>query len=150
MVSEILWHDGVLGVSTIGIVTGIDGARAKILLFPSAKAAGAVHVSKPGNSDPLSKAKLCDAGADIIDLSHDLVTWNERLSMQFEIAFDNMNIAAANGADIYFDSNLIGGRDRLIDLLQNQRRFAHWFLIAQHHRPHRVKKAESGKLKAQT
>ena len=86
-------------------------------------------MSKPGNSDPLSAAKLCDTGTDFVDLSDDLVTWNDRLLMQVEIAFDNMNIGPANGADVHLDSNLTGGRLGLINLLQNQRRFAHWFLI---------------------
>src|SRR5437588_8890805 len=133
LISKVLWHDSVLGVPAVGIVTGIAGVRTEILLLTAAKATGAVHVSKPGNSDPLSSVKLCDTSPDLVDLANDLMTWNERRSMQAEVAFDNMNIGPANGADVHLDSNVTGGRFRLINLLQNQRRFAHWFLVGQNH-----------------
>ena len=104
-------------------------------------------MSKPGNPDALSWAKLCDTIPDFIDLANNLMTWNERLSMQVEVAFDDMNVGPANGAYVHLDSNLALSRLRLIDFLQNQRRFTDWSLLGQNHRSHRVRKAESGKPK---
>ena len=86
-------------------------------------------MSKPGDSDALSAAKPRDTRTDFIDFPDDLMAWNERPSMQVEIAFDNMNIGPANRADVYLNSNLTDGWLRLINLLQNQRRFTHWFLL---------------------
>jgi hypothetical protein len=140
LIGEILRHDSVVGVSAMGIVTGIARARTKILLFTAAKAAGTVHVPKPGNSDPLATAKLGDTGSDFVDSADDLVTRNERGSMEGEVAFDDMDIGPANGAHVHLDSNFARSRLGLIDFLQNQRRFAHRFLIGQDHRSHRVKK----------
>ena len=140
-IGKFLWHDGVLGVPAIGIITGVTRIRTEVLLLTAAKAARAVDMSKPGNSDPFSSAKLCSTSPDFIDSANDLMTWNERLLMQVEVSFDDMNIGPADCTYVHLDSKLSSGRLGLINLLQDQRRFAHCFLIAQDHRPHRVKKS---------
>jgi hypothetical protein len=130
IVSKILWHYGVLGISTVGIVTGITRLSTQILAASPTEIAYAVHMTKPCNPDPLSNMKSRNALADLVNPAHDLMARNYWISVQCQIAFDDMDIGPAHRTNTHLDSHFVRGGLRCIDLTQNQGRVADRSLLS--------------------
>ena len=60
-VSEILRRHRVLGVSAIHVVSGVARVGTEVLAPAPAKPAGAVHMTQPGDTNPLPNPKLSNA-----------------------------------------------------------------------------------------
>jgi hypothetical protein len=91
--------------------------------------ASAIHRSQPGDADALSQVQMLYARTNLIDPANDLMTWDHRRFVQREIAFRNMNIGAASRAYTYSNPDFARADGWFIDVAQNQRRLAHWFLL---------------------
>jgi len=87
---------------------------------------------EPGNSDALSAREICDAFAQRIDTTDDLMARDQRQSGGWKIAAHDMQIRAANAAGFHPHPDLAGARDRIGPLFE----FEATACLMKHHRVH--------------
>jgi hypothetical protein len=71
LVSEILRHHCVLGISAINVISGVARVGTEVFAPALAKPAGAVHMTQPGDTNPLPNPKPSNVLSDLIDSAHD-------------------------------------------------------------------------------
>ena len=103
--------DRVLGVAAVDLVAGEAGVRAQVLLARPAVAASAAGPAEPGHADPLARAReprRPRPRAD--DVADDLVAGNDRQLRLRQLAVDDVQVGAADGARGDLDQHLPGAR----------------------------------------
>ena len=86
-------------------------------------------MSKPGDSDPLPHVESRDASSYLINPADDLMAGDQRSSVQRQVALDDMEVRPTHRANAHLYSHFVCRRLRFIDLVQNEGRFAHRFLL---------------------
>ena len=86
-------------------------------------------MAKPGDSHSLPNLKPRDAFSELINPANDLMAGNHRSFVRREVAFDDMDVRPARRTSAHLYSYFVRRSLRFIDLAQNQRRFAHRFLL---------------------
>lgn len=104
------------GISSIDIVTGIDRIVAEVLATLEAESARAVGAAEPRNTDARTDGER-NAGRDGGDGADDLMPWHDRRAVWPEVAFDDVEIGAANTARSNRDEYLTCLQRRNIALL---------------------------------
>src|SRR5437016_2441410 len=94
----------------------------EILAPAPAELAGTIHVTKPGNSDPLPNMKSSNALSHLIDPTDDLMSRNHRSSVRRQVALDDVDVRPAYGTNAHLYAHFVRRRLRFIDIAQNQRR----------------------------
>ena len=135
-VGKILRHNGVFGIAAIGVVAGVTAVPAKIFAPTPTELARTVHVPQPGNSDALSKPQPRHAVADLVHPPNDLVAWNDGIFVKRQIAFNEMNVCAANGTDADLNPDLFHSDLWVCHLAQSQWRSFYRLLFCEDHRSH--------------
>lgn len=95
---------GILGVTSVDGVSRKDPGVAKIFELAAAVGANPVYAADPGNSDAGAERQVGRSTAD--NVSDDLVTGDEGLLLQGQIAFDDMQVGAAYAASANAQQNL--------------------------------------------
>ena len=90
--------DGELRKTAVNLVAGIAGAVAQV--FPPVLAIPAVSTAaaQPGHAHALTRDETADAGAQRLDLTHDLVAWDQRQRRFSQFAVHHMQVGAADAA----------------------------------------------------
>ena len=87
---------------------------------------------EPGNSDALSAREICDAFAQRIDTTDDLMARDQRQSGGRKIAARDMQVRTTDAAGFHPHPDLAGARDRIRPLFT----FEATACLMKHHRAH--------------
>ncbi len=93
---EISARDGILGVAAVDRVARENGRVAKVLHASTAVRASAVDSADPGDADARADGVL--GGGSFDDFAYDLMAGNDILTQGCKLAFDHMQIGAADRA----------------------------------------------------
>jgi hypothetical protein len=94
--SEVGAHKDVFGEAAVGGVAGEDWIVAEVLFGATTEGAGTVGATDPGDADPHTDGAFRSGTLD--DLADNLVTGNERLVDERKIAFEDVEVSAADPA----------------------------------------------------
>jgi hypothetical protein len=78
-------------------------------------------VPEPGHADPIPAGEALDFGPGLIDAAHDLVAWHDRQLGIGQVAVHDVEVGPAHGASLDADTKLVGLRQQLGPVLQNER-----------------------------
>ncbi len=106
---EVGTDEGVLGVATVDGVAGEDRVVAEVLFVAAAEEAGAVGAADPGDSDAHAEGPV--GGPAFDDFADDLVAEDEGFVDQGEIAFEDVEIGAADSAGQDAEEEMVLGED---------------------------------------
>jgi len=106
-VDEVGTDEGVFGVATVDGVAGEGGVVAEVFFVAEAEGAGAVGAADPGDA----YAGVCGefGGCAFDDFADDLVAEDEGLVEEGEIAFEDVQVSAADSAGEDAEKDVIGG-----------------------------------------
>ncbi len=90
--------DGVLGITAVGIPTGVAGDQTQVLRAAPAVGAGPVGLPQPGDPEPVTGGDIFHLGADGVDIADHLVPGNRVGSTRPEVAFGEMQVCTADPA----------------------------------------------------
>ncbi len=110
-INEIGRRNGILGVSAVGVVAGEAGRFAKVFLPFHAETALAARVPQPRRAHPLTQTELRffalpirKRRPELVDQADDLMAGDDRRFLRRQIAFDHVEISAADGATTHADA----------------------------------------------
>ena len=95
-VNEVGAGESVLGVASVDGVAGKGGAVAEVFFVAATEGAGAVGAADPGDADASAGGEIESFAFE--DLADDLVAEDERLVDEREVAFEDMEVGAADSA----------------------------------------------------
>jgi hypothetical protein len=125
---------GVIREAPVSLIARELGVIAKIFLSMRAKGAVAAGVSEPADADALSAPEAGDAVAERVYVRHDLMAGNNGGAARRQIAVDDMQVGAANGAGSDLQQKLPWPRLWNLPILQLQRVAGRF----QNHRSHGI------------
>ncbi len=104
---EVGADEGVFGVAAVDGVAGEGGVVAEVFFVAEAEGAGAVDAADPGDAD----AGVCGefGGGAFDDFADDLMAEGEGLVDEREIAFEDVEVGAADSAGEDAEEDVIGG-----------------------------------------
>jgi hypothetical protein len=105
-VGEVGADGGEVGIAAVDGVAGEDGVVAEILQPGAAKPAIAVDAADPGDADARADGER--GGSTLDHLADDLMAGNDARLQRLEIAFDDVEIGAADAAGEDFEQDFAG------------------------------------------
>lgn len=112
---------GVLGISTVDLITGKPGVVAEVLLVSLAVTAGGAGCTQPGYPYALSRLEILDSITHLVDDTDDLMTQDQRKTGLGQVAVYDVQIGSTDPAGGDTDEHLIGMTSRDGSLLEPQR-----------------------------
>jgi len=106
-VHEVGADEGVFGVAAVDGVAGEGGVVAEILFVVSAEAAGAVGAADPGDADASVWGEF--GGGAFDDFADDLVAEGEGLVDEGKVAFEDVEVGAADSAGEDAEEDVVRG-----------------------------------------
>jgi len=106
---EVRAHEGVLGVAAVDGVAGEDGVVAEVFLVAAAEEAGAVGATDPRDSDAHAEGPV--GGCALDDFTDDLVAEGEGFVDEGKIAFEDVEVGAADSAGENAEEQMVIGED---------------------------------------
>ena len=116
-VDEVGADEGVFGVATVDGVAGEGGIVTEVFFVAETEGAGAVGAADPGDADACACGVFVCCALD--DLADDLVAEDEGIVDEGEIAFEDVEVGAADSAGEDAEEDLIaggGGAGNVFDL----------------------------------
>jgi len=113
-------RDDLLGVATVHIPAGEQGAGAEIPLPPQAVVADATGPVEPGEAHRLPHLEAYLLAPELRYRADNLVPRHKREPVRRQVALDDVQVRAADGAGVHFDHQFIGSRLRVRYLAQLQ------------------------------
>ena len=106
-IDEVGADEGVLGVASVDGVAGEGGVVAEVFFVADAEGAGAVGAADPGDAD----AGVCGefGGGAFDDFADDLMAEDEGLVDEGEVAFEDVEVGAADSAGEDAEEDVVGG-----------------------------------------
>lgn len=112
---EVGADEGVLGVAAVDGVAGEGGVVAEVFFVAETEGAGAVGSADPGDAD----AGACVSAFD--DLAYDLVAEDEGFLDEGEVAFEDVEVGAADSAGEDSEEDVVRGERRSGDVFDFER-----------------------------
>ncbi len=125
-------RDGEFRVPARQLIPGEARVRAEVLPAGRARAADAARPSEPRHADPVADRQAFGALAERVDHADDLMPEDEGEDRFGEVAVDDMEVGAADPADMDAEPHLVRARLGVGQLGGAQRRSR----TVQHHRAH--------------
>jgi hypothetical protein len=93
---EVGADDGVFGVAAVDGVAGEGGVVAEVFFLATAEGAAAVGAAAPGDADASAGGEF--GGGSFDDFADDLVAEDEGLVDEWQVAFEDVEVGAADSA----------------------------------------------------
>jgi hypothetical protein len=94
------------------VKSGESGCLAQILAVSLAEGAAPAGPIEPGHTDSISFAESRGSFSNGVHYAHDLMTEDDRQFREIKLSFDNVQIGAADAADVNLNANLVRSRRR--------------------------------------
>ncbi len=104
---EVGADEGVFGVAAVDGVAGEGGVVAEVFFVAEAEGAGAVGAADPGDADAGACGEF--GGCAFDDFADDLVAEDEGLVDEWEVAFEDVEVGAADSAGEDAEEDVAGG-----------------------------------------
>ncbi len=109
-IDEVGAGQGVFGIAAIDGVAGKDGVVAEVFFAAAAEGASAVGAADPGDADARADWKV--GGCALDDFADDLVAGDEAWVERGQVAFDDVEVGAADSAGEDAEEDVAGGERR--------------------------------------
>ena len=129
-------HDRVLGVAAVEVVAGVARRGAEVLGAARAVGAYAARRAEPRDPDAIPGLEARHVGTDRIHCSDHLVARNQRSAMRRQIGLDDVEVGAADAADVHANTELAGAGLGQRDLGLDERTRMDRRVRRQQHRSH--------------
>ena len=115
-VGEVGADENVLGIAAVDGVAGEDGVVAEVLFGAAAEGADAVGSADPGDADAHAVGTV--GGCAVDDFADDLVAGDEGLLDEGKIAFEDVEVGAADSAGEDAEEEVAWGEDGRGDVFE--------------------------------
>jgi hypothetical protein len=105
--AEAFVREGEFGEAAMPVVAGEDGALAQVLAPPDAIGADAAGAAQPGDPDPLAHPETPGQWRRFGHHADDLVAGHQRQQVRGQLAVDDVQVGAADGAGAHPDQHVM-------------------------------------------